>query len=439
MYKLYRRTAARLNYLSLDRIDIAFATREVCMRVNNPTQGDVADIKRPVRYLRGVPGLVYTFLGTEGKGWRLSIHGLGLGLMSEDVPWHIRVCVYVGQNLIHFHSRTQVTISLSSAEAELVASVLATQEGLLAWSILGFWRRHIQVLHVHGDSSAARGVLQRQGAGRIKHLTLKQLRVQDYVQAGTVVPHRAPRVDNPPDLLTHHWAAAEWTNLGRYVPTSNALDTWPRGETKANTRRPRINAATGAMWGCAKHDSAPMGRRPNLFEGQARGGTLNRQVLGSVDAIINIRPSGNPRAHPWWSKVTDALPCAGAGATSRGTGPGDITVTTRPNNHKGLSHSPAMVTFHTSTRAGPPDPGGNVHRGKGFEDTDKREHCLWQCWGKLFSLLPGIRRAAVPAKFSELAIGAEADDQRDVMGEVAKRYPAIELLCIGHGRTTARS
>ena len=45
----YRRAAARLNYLSLDRPDISFASKEASRHMANPREGNEVLIKRNVR------------------------------------------------------------------------------------------------------------------------------------------------------------------------------------------------------------------------------------------------------------------------------------------------------------------------------------------------------------------------------------------------------
>ena len=59
------------------------------------------------------------------------------------------------------------------------------------------------------DSSAARGILNRVGLGRIKHLDVKQLWVQEHTNSGDVCVHRVPRAENASDLLTHSFTALE--------------------------------------------------------------------------------------------------------------------------------------------------------------------------------------------------------------------------------------
>ena len=55
------------------------------------------------------------------------------------------------------------------------------------------------------DASAAVGVLSRQGVGRIKHLHIRQLWLQERVHEGELKLIKIPREINGADLMTHHW------------------------------------------------------------------------------------------------------------------------------------------------------------------------------------------------------------------------------------------
>lgn len=52
---LYRRAAARINYVALDRPDLSFASRVASSCMSNPKEGDEAIINRIIRYLKGKP------------------------------------------------------------------------------------------------------------------------------------------------------------------------------------------------------------------------------------------------------------------------------------------------------------------------------------------------------------------------------------------------
>ena len=69
---------------------------------------------------------------------------------------------------------------------------------------------------VFGDSSAAQGILTRKGVGKVKHLEVKHLWVQERVHDGVVIPIKLPRAVNIADLLTHPCSAPEmWKHLSK--------------------------------------------------------------------------------------------------------------------------------------------------------------------------------------------------------------------------------
>ena len=77
-------------------------------------------------------------------------------------------------------SRTQQLVTPSSAEAELNASIKAAHEALglkqMATEV-GMWRTG--TVEVRRGWSANDGILKRAGPGKIKHLTVRQLWLQE--------------------------------------------------------------------------------------------------------------------------------------------------------------------------------------------------------------------------------------------------------------------
>ena len=49
--KVFRRAAARINYMSLERIDLGHDSKEISKHMANPKVGDDRKIKRVIRYL----------------------------------------------------------------------------------------------------------------------------------------------------------------------------------------------------------------------------------------------------------------------------------------------------------------------------------------------------------------------------------------------------
>ena len=66
----FRRLAAKLNYLSLDRPDIRYGTSLVCAAASQPRLGDMTRLKRIARFLVGKP-LLWTYFRWGVSGSRL--------------------------------------------------------------------------------------------------------------------------------------------------------------------------------------------------------------------------------------------------------------------------------------------------------------------------------------------------------------------------------
>ena len=98
-------------------------------------------------------------------------------------------------------SKTQPTIALSSGEAELAALVRATSEGLgmlATFQEFGFKAQ----LKIKGDAIAAIGIVKRQGLGRVRHLAVADLWIQQRAKEGSVVYEKLPGRDNTSDIMT---------------------------------------------------------------------------------------------------------------------------------------------------------------------------------------------------------------------------------------------
>ena len=113
-----------------------------------------------------------------------------------------------GKHLLQHWSRTQQLVALSSAEAELNAAVKAGQEGLCVAHLCEELGARVFV-YLKGDSSANHGIITRQGTGKVKHLSVRQLWLQEQVSLGGIAHVKVPRLINGADVLTHHWTRAE--------------------------------------------------------------------------------------------------------------------------------------------------------------------------------------------------------------------------------------
>eukprot|EP00434_Breviolum_minutum_P037111 symbB.v1.2.032893.t1/scaffold4013.1/size46388/4 len=99
-------------------------------------------------------------------------------------------CILFGTCLLHSSSRTQKLVSLSSGESETYAASSAACDGILIQRLLEFCiNKPVCTVH-YLDSSAARGILQRQGVGRVRHMSCRILWFQELLK----LPERKHRV-----------------------------------------------------------------------------------------------------------------------------------------------------------------------------------------------------------------------------------------------------
>ena len=59
------------------------------------------------------------------------------------------------------------------------------------------------------DSSAAKGIVNRVGCGKVKHLEARQLWIQDAVRRKVIEVKKVGREINISDALTHHWTSVD--------------------------------------------------------------------------------------------------------------------------------------------------------------------------------------------------------------------------------------
>ena len=109
-----------------------------------------------------------------------------------------------GMHLVNHWSKMQATIALSSGEAELNSAVKGVSEGIGIYELMTEWAIYNEVvMTLKTDSSAAKGTLTRRGSGKIKHLTAKQLWVQEALKNESIEVRKIGREVNSADLLTH--------------------------------------------------------------------------------------------------------------------------------------------------------------------------------------------------------------------------------------------
>ena len=106
-----------------------------------------------------------------------------------------------GRHCIRTWSATQKSIALSSGEAELVAVVKMSCEIIGLMQLMEDWGHQMEG-NVHADSSAALGIVKRKRNGKMRHVRVGLLWIQDASEKGELTYMKVPGTDNPADLMT---------------------------------------------------------------------------------------------------------------------------------------------------------------------------------------------------------------------------------------------
>ena len=138
----------------------------------------------------------------------------------------------IGSHCVRTWSKSQATIALSSAEAELIALVKATCEGIGMKSLMTDLNILCK-LQVYADASAALGVIARRGIGKIRHLDTSMLWIQQKELQKAVEFLKVDGVINPADLMTKHLAAP---TARTHADTLGITELTGRAEKAANLR-----------------------------------------------------------------------------------------------------------------------------------------------------------------------------------------------------------
>ena len=197
----FRKVAARANYLGLDRMDIQFAVKEICREMSRPTVAGMKKLKRPARYLvshpvveiefdgEGDEGCIDAYSDSDWAGCRVSRKSTSGGI----VVW--------GGNTMKSWSRTQASVALSVGEAEYYALVSASAEAMGFKSLLKDLGCEAKI-KTWTDSAAAKSIASRKGIGKVRHLEVKYLWVQEKTRRKEMQMKKMLGSENPADILT---------------------------------------------------------------------------------------------------------------------------------------------------------------------------------------------------------------------------------------------
>ena len=106
---------------------------------------------------------------------------------------------------MHFGSRTQAVVALSSAESEFYAIGTGATEALHLKNFLGEILTNKINLTIHTDVSSGKSMATRIGVSkRAKHIELRYMFIQHLIHDGILSIHKINTKHNPADILTKY-------------------------------------------------------------------------------------------------------------------------------------------------------------------------------------------------------------------------------------------
>ena len=163
----------------------------------------MTQLKRAARYLKGVPRKALQYPAQDPSEAHLEVH------VESDGAGDTATCRSTsgliarrGRHLIRHSSTVQNVIGLSSAESEYYAFTKGGCSGLDLQSLFAHWNLMLQ-LSLHADSSSAKAVASRRGAGKsTRHIQTRMLWQQERVAAKHLRVAKVATESNPADMLT---------------------------------------------------------------------------------------------------------------------------------------------------------------------------------------------------------------------------------------------
>ena len=203
-----------------------FTVNELSQRMSDPAQHHFSKLKRLVRCLNG-----------ERDAW-IQVYEFGdmreVTVFSdsdwagdkETTTWSSASIAPVGRHLLKAYTRKQKIIARSCAEAELYAAELKASEAKGVQNMmcdLGFAVKPVLII----DAKATEHILHRHGIGKIKHIDVAHLWLQDEITSNRLSVRCVKSDDNLADIgtkaLSNKIIRKHATSMG-YIDASRELE-----------------------------------------------------------------------------------------------------------------------------------------------------------------------------------------------------------------------
>ncbi|XP_020699298.1 uncharacterized protein LOC110111664 [Dendrobium catenatum] len=196
----FRKLAGSLQYLSITRPDIVFATNNICQHMHSPRNRDYQDLKRLLRYVKAT------------LDFRLPISTDNLNLrVYTDTDWASDQAdrksvsgfyIFLESTLISWHAKKQATVAKSSTEAEYRSLSSATSDTIWLRRLLAeFHIPQLQPTLIYCDNTSAIAIAHNPVFhARTKHIEIDYHFINDHIKNGAIQLHHISSEDQIADI-----------------------------------------------------------------------------------------------------------------------------------------------------------------------------------------------------------------------------------------------
>ena len=198
----YRSAVGALMYLMVGtRPDIAYAVGVASRSLENPTEDDIVKVKRIFRYLRGTVSHGIKYQADSVKGLEAYSDADHAGDLATRRSTTGVICCFA-EGAVSWFSQRQASVSISTTEAEIVASSEAARE--LVWLKRLFADlTHIDKTRLFVDNEAAIKLAHNpEMHRRTKHIETRHFYVRECVQGNLLEVERISSQDQLADIMT---------------------------------------------------------------------------------------------------------------------------------------------------------------------------------------------------------------------------------------------
>ena len=202
----FHRTVAQLLFLTTRvRPDIMLAVIFLTSRVREPTTQDLKKLVRILCYLNGTKELGLVLGGDINNEIKLFGYAdAAFACHPENMRSHTGLLLSVGRGCVIIKSRSQKSVTTSSAESELVALSDLTSMTIHSLNFLKSLNVNLQQAEIFQDNKSTISMANngKSNSDRTKHIKIKYFFIKQYIDSKEVKVTYCPTLNMIADILT---------------------------------------------------------------------------------------------------------------------------------------------------------------------------------------------------------------------------------------------